>query len=137
MSCRIFPCLMYAPLILEYTTSQLSYAMMVHQLYTKAEQSYPIRNGSINKGQSIPPSSRKVMRRQLHLPNGWQTFLFIMPILSKTSAIRSAGASLIFASSIGQELLYLESILFGNKTPAWVRSIIRTLFQCRSLFYER
>ena len=64
------PDLMYVPLILEQITSQRSYVMITHPQYTKAELSYPRSNGSINREQSMSPSSQKVMKRNTLFPSG-------------------------------------------------------------------
>ena len=66
----ILPDLMYVPLILEQITSQRSYVMITHPQYTKAELSYPRSNGSINREQSMSPSSQKVMKRNTLFPSG-------------------------------------------------------------------
>lgn len=66
----ILPDLMYVPLILEQITSQRSYVMITHPQYTKAELSYPRSNGSINREQSMSPSSQKVMKRNTLFPGG-------------------------------------------------------------------
>lgn len=60
----------YVLLILEQITSQRSYVMITHPQYTKAELSYPRSNGSINREQSMSPSSQKVMKRNTLFPSG-------------------------------------------------------------------